>query len=199
VTLGALLALAAGLASAEPTKGLVDAAALIPGLSLDIRYATPDNFTKAALYPAAVCWLSPKAAKALAKVARDLRSDGLRLKAFDCYRPLSIQRKLWALVPDERYVADPAKGSRHNRGMAVDLTLTDDQGRALPMPTDYDDFSEKAHRGAPAMPEAARNRARLEKAMARRGFVGLPTEWWHFDLKGWERAPLLDAPLEEPR
>ena len=98
--------------------------------------------------------------------------------------------------PPERYVASPHKGSRHNRGAAVDLTLTDQDGRELPMPTPFDDFTEKAHRSYQDLPaEAKRNRARLEQAMTRTGFVGLPTEWWHFDAADWQRHPLDDVPF----
>ena len=192
-----LLALAAALAAA-PEHRLVDVKKLDPSIVLDIRYATINNFTHKKVYAVAACWLEESAALALTQVQADLKKDGLGLKVFDCYRPLSIQRKFWELVPDERYVANPAKGSRHNRGMAVDLTLADAEGRELTMPTDYDDFSAKAHRDAPCSLEAARNRVRLEQAMSARGFVGLPTEWWHFDAPGWEKAPLLDVPIPGP-
>ena len=122
--------------------------------------------------------------------------DHLRLRLFDCYRPLSIQRVLWELVPDERYVANPAQGSRHNRGAAVDLTLADASGRALPMPTEYDSFTERAHRDwTGGDPEHLANRNRLEAAMTAEGFEPLPTEWWHFDAPGWERHAVLDVPL----
>jgi D-alanyl-D-alanine dipeptidase len=116
---------------------------------------------------------------------------------FDCYRPLSIQKQLWALLPDERYVIDPRKGSRHNRGAAVDVTLIDAKGNELEMPTDYDDFSERAHRDYRLLPPSAlRNRELLERIMTRHGFQGLATEWWHFDAEGWEHYPVLDQPLE---
>ncbi|MDX2149451.1 MAG: D-alanyl-D-alanine dipeptidase [Bryobacteraceae bacterium] len=166
----------------------------VRSIPLDIRYATANNFTGKRVYDEARCFLRPEVAAKLALVQEDLQREGLSLKLYDCYRPLSIQRKFWELMPDERYVANPAKGSRHNRGAALDLTLTDAEGRELAMPSGYDDFSEKAHRDyrdAPA--EALRNRERLERAMTRHGFVGLPTEWWHFDFAGWEKYPLLDV------
>ena len=176
---------------------LVDAAALVPGLRLDIRYATPGNFTGRTLYPVARCLLRPAVAARLAQAQAAATREGLGLKVFDCYRPLSIQRQLWALVPDERYVADPAKGSRHNRGAAVDLTLVDAAGAELPMPTGFDDFTERAHRDYDDLPAAAiANRARLERLMTAAGFTGLPTEWWHFDAKGWEQYDVLDVPLQ---
>ena len=189
--------LAAGCASAAPRKAvLADVSTAVPGVRLDIRYATADNFTKAVVYPAARCLLRPEAAAALAQVQADLQTKGLSLKVWDCYRPLSVQKRFWELVPDPRYVADPKKGSRHNRGAAVDLTLADSAGRELEMPTAYDDFSEAAHRSSKAGTPAARANVKiLEDAMTARGFKGLPTEWWHFDFSGWEKFPLLDVPL----
>jgi zinc D-Ala-D-Ala dipeptidase len=196
----AILALiaAAGCAAARPAPSadLVDVEKLSSGIRLDIRYATPDNFTHQAVYPVAACFLRRDAAERLARVESALEAEGLGLKVFDCYRPLSVQQKFWQLVPDDRYVANPAKGSRHNRGCAVDLTLVDASGRELAMPTAFDDFTERAHRDAPASPEAAANRKKLEDAMTAQGFVGLPTEWWHFDAPGWKDAPLLDVPIE---
>jgi zinc D-Ala-D-Ala dipeptidase len=177
---------------------LVDIRDVNPRIRLDIRYATANNFTGARVYDEARCFLRPDVAQRLSQVQRDLERQGLGLKVYDCYRPLSVQKKFWALVPDERYVADPAKGSRHNRGAAVDLTLVDARGRELPMPTGYDDFTEKAHRDAKDLPaETIRNREILEKAMVRRGFVPLPTEWWHFDAAGWEKYPVMDVPFGE--
>ncbi|HEX6201520.1 MAG TPA: M15 family metallopeptidase, partial [Thermoanaerobaculia bacterium] len=129
-----------------------------------------------------------------------------RLRAWDCYRPFSVQERFWQLVPDEDYVAKPARGadgrpaegSRHNRGAAVDLTLADAAGEPLPMPTAYDDFSHRAHRTLPgATPEQAANARRLEAAMEAEGFTGLPTEWWHYDGPGWREHPLLDVPLAQ--
>jgi D-alanyl-D-alanine dipeptidase len=180
-------------ASAE----LVDVVALDSTLVLDVRYATPHNFTGRTLYPVERCLLRADAAARLVRVNAQLSREGLRLRLFDCYRPLSIQRALWALVPDERYVADPAKGSRHNRAAAVDLTLADASGRALPMPSEYDEFTPRAHRNYEGGAAAERaNRALLERAMSEQGFVGLPTEWWHFDAPGWEAYPVLDVPLD---
>ncbi len=168
-----------------------------PHIRLELRYATENNFAHRRLYTVARCLLRDDAARALALVQHDLEQRGLGLKVFDCYRPLSVQKVLWSILPDEKYVANPREGSRHNRGAAVDLTLVDKRGRELPMPTPFDDFSERAHRDFAALPaEVLRNRALLEAAMARRGFIGLPTEWWHFDLRGWERYPVLDVPLK---
>jgi zinc D-Ala-D-Ala dipeptidase len=175
---------------------LVDIQSVDPGIRLDIRYATENNFTHQKVYDEAACFLRAEAAQNLSKVQEDLEKQGLGLKVFDCYRPLSVQRKFWALVPDERYVANPGKGSRHNRGAAVDLTLVREDGTELPMPTAYDDFTERAHRDYIKLPqEAIKDRELLEWIMARHGFVPLPTEWWHFDFAGWEKYPVLDVPF----
>jgi D-alanyl-D-alanine dipeptidase len=107
---------------------------------------------------------------------------------------------MWKMVLDERYVADPAKGSRHNRGAAVDLTLVDSTGMELEMPTGYDDFTEKAHRDYKgASSTALRNRQLLEDVMQRHSFIPLPTEWWHFDATDWKTFSILDEPLEKVR
>jgi D-alanyl-D-alanine dipeptidase len=175
---------------------LVDATSIVPHLALDIRYATTANFTHQRLYAHARCLLHEEVARRLADVQRELRARGLALVAHDCYRPLSVQKKMWTLVPDERYVSDPAKGSRHNRGAAVDVALVDKRGRALPMPSAYDEFSERAHRDYAGGTDAERaNRALLDEVMRRHGFVGLPTEWWHFDAAEWQSYPLSDEPL----
>jgi D-alanyl-D-alanine dipeptidase len=127
-------------------------------------------------------------------VQRELETLGLGLKIYDGYRPLSVQKKMWAVMPDDRFVANPAKGSRHNRGAAVDVTLVRADGSELPMPTLFDDFTEKAFRTAITgiSTEALRNSATLQRVMEKHGFKGLATEWWHFDEVGWERYEILD-------
>ena len=178
-------------------RGLVDILKIDDTIIIDIRYATSDNFTHTILYPANRCLLRYPVAVRLAQVQGRLRNRGLGLKVWDCYRPLSIQKVLWALVPDPRYVADPKIGSRHNRGAAVDITLVDSDGREFEMPTDYDDFSEKAHRDYKgASKDAVQNRDFLEAAMATGGFTGLKTEWWHFDAHDWREFSLSDVPLD---
>jgi D-alanyl-D-alanine dipeptidase len=175
----------------QASAALVDAKRAVPGLRLDIRYATANNFTKQKLYDDASCRLQPATAQKLARAQQELETQKLGLKVFDCYRPLAVQRKLWDLVPDERYVADPAKGSRHNRGAAVDVTLVRKDGTELAMPTGYDDFTERAHRNYARLPATvAANRELLERVMVKHGFVGLPTEWWHFDDVDWEKYPV---------
>jgi D-alanyl-D-alanine dipeptidase len=170
-----------------------DLHALKGGFAFDLRYGTPDNFTKEVLYPRPRALLRRSPAEALAAVQADLRRQGLGLKIWDAYRPLPVQQKMWDLIRDERYVSNPAvnKG-RHTRGTSVDVTLVDAEGRELPMPTAYDDFSEKAHsryEGPGLTPDQRRNRALLRKAMEAHGFTVLPTEWWHFDYRGWSSYP----------
>lgn len=178
----------------SPTANLVDLEKLIPGIALDIRYATTNNFTGKILYPSARCCLRREAAENLKAVQDYLKTRGLALKIYDGYRPLSVQKKMWAIYPHPDYVADPAKGSRHNRGAAVDLTLIDSKGIELAMPTPFDDFTEKAHRNYTNLPPAIlKNRALLEDTMKQHHFKGLPTEWWHFDLDTANTYPILDV------
>src|SRR5580698_1291981 len=181
-------------ATNDPGAELVDLEKFIPGIVLDIRYATTNNFTHQKLYPVARCCLRREPAENLKAVQEELRGMGLALKVFDGYRPLSVQRKMWAVYPHPGFVADPAKGSRHNRGAAVDLTLIKLDGTPLLMPTPFDDFTERAHRGYMDLPaEAIRNRELLERVMTKHGFTGLPTEWWHFDLNNWREYPIMDV------
>ncbi|OIO01354.1 MAG: hypothetical protein AUJ49_08050 [Desulfovibrionaceae bacterium CG1_02_65_16] len=183
--------------------GLVEPAREDPTILLDIRYATANNFTKQKVYPSARCFLRADISRRLLKVQALLRKQGLGLKLYDCYRPFSVQEAFWRIMPDERYVGKPVrengvivKSSRHNRGAAVDVTLVDANGRELPMPTGFDDFTSAAHR-ASAKPGsvAARNSALLERVMTSQGFEPLSTEWWHFDGPGSEDYSPLDLPL----
>lgn len=193
--------LIAGCAAAPPPvttseSPLVDIAAIEPGIRVDIRYATADNFLKTAVYPVNCCLLRPETAQRLARAHRALQRQGLGIKVWDCYRPLSVQKKLWALKPDPAFVAPPERGSRHNRGAAVDVTLVDAAGRELEMPTGYDEFTERAHREYKLSTPAARAHLEaLDAAMTGAGFIGLKEEWWHYDDPDWERHPLLDIPL----
>lgn len=176
---------------------LVDIRPVNSRIRLDIRYATPNNFLKRKLYPVARCALRGSVAQRLSKVQEIVEKMGLGLKVYDCYRPLSVTKQMWAALPDERYVANPARGSRHNRGAAVDLTLVDRNGRELPMPTAFDDFTEKAYRDyRGGSLQARKNSELLEKVMKQQGFVPLVTEWWHFDAEDWQKFSLLDVPLQ---
>lgn len=175
---------------------LVDIAQLNPAITLDMRYATAANFTHQRLYAEARCLLTEGTAKRIDAVARDVAAQGLRLQIYDCYRPLAVQRLMWKLVPDSRYVANPSTGSRHNRGASVDLTLTDAEGHPLAMGSNFDDFSVRAWFANDQLSTVERrNRETLRRAMTRRGFLPLDTEWWHFDDPDWRHYPLLDVPL----
>jgi D-alanyl-D-alanine dipeptidase len=183
--------------SCRHEQGLVDVGKLDPRIQMDLRYATANNFTHQKIYDVGRCELRDDVAQKLLEAQHEFERSGYGLKLFDCYRPLSVQKKFWALVPDERYVANPAKGSRHNRGAAVDATLvrmTD--GTDVAMGTDFDNFTEKAHRDYKQLPaDVLQNRQMFERVMGNHGFVGLPTEWWHYDAQGWERYPIEDIPL----
>lgn len=183
-------------ATPQSNKQLTDVQKSNRSIVLDIRYASNNNFLKKKVYPKAKCLLQPPVAKKLLKVQQDLRQAGLGLKVFDCYRPLSVQKLMWSILPNPNYIANPATGSRHNRGAAVDLTLVDKNGKELEMPSAFDDFTEKAHRNyTGSTVEARKNRKLLENAMKKYGFVGLPTEWWHFNATDWQKFPVMNVPL----
>ncbi len=168
---------------------------LIPDAVLDIRYATKDNFTGEVLYPKAVCKLRRSVAKRLVVAAKRLRAQDRRLLIWDCYRPASIQKLLWERVPDARYVADPKVGSKHSRGAAVDVGLVDKAGEPVVLPTAFDEFSKAAHREHALKGEHGIEARRLDAAMTKAGFTGMPTEWWHFDAPEAAKSPLSDEPL----
>lgn len=190
-------------AAAEPVGGvphnLIRATTIYPPPLEEVRYATTYNFTGHVLYPFPAVYLHKDTAAALQKVQEDLAAQGLGLKVFDGYRPLSVQAKMWEIVPDERYVSDPLKSrGRHTRGTAVDLTLVDHMGNALKMPTGYDDFTEKAHRDSPKWTgEERANATKLEAAMKKHGFIPFAYEWWHFDLANWETYPPLNISFDD--
>ena len=176
-----------------PYSELIDIQSIAPNIQVDLKYATEDNFTGQIVYSFHRCFLVKEATFRLRDVQNELESIGLGLKIWDGFRPVAAQWKFWELVPDERYVSDPRKGGRHTRGTAVDLTLITLDGQELPMPSAFDDFSEKAHRTyTDCSEEQIRNRELLQGTMERHGFMGLPTEWWHFDLLGWETYPSID-------
>lgn len=165
---------------------------------LDIRYATPNNFLKRSVYPSERCFVVYDAAVKLDSIQNDLENQGLGLKIFDGYRPLSVQKMMWEILPDDRYVANPKYGSRHNRGAAVDVSLVDSTGVELNMPTDFDDFSEKAAHSYQDLPEEViKNRGLLKQTMEKYGFVSLDSEWWHYDLKNYTEYPVMDLTFDE--
>jgi D-alanyl-D-alanine dipeptidase len=190
----AALGMFAGLQAEEPLHDeLVEVQSIVPQIQIELKYATADNFTGQVVYNFQRCLLLKNVVLQLQNVQAELEPMGLGLKIWDGFRPRAAQWKFWELVPDERYVSDPRKGGRHTRGTAVDLTLITKDGQELPMPSAFDDFSEKAHRNyTKATPEEIANRALLQTIMEKHGFLGLPTEWWHFDLVGWENYPPID-------
>ncbi|HQO26825.1 MAG TPA: M15 family metallopeptidase [Acidobacteriota bacterium] len=179
---------------------LVDVAALDPTIQLDIRYATDRNFLGVPVYEQARALLQRPAAEALVRVQRGLESRGLGLRVYDAYRPWSVTWVFWEATPPElrRYVADPAQGSRHNRGCAVDVTLIRlATGEAVPMPSGYDEMTPRAHvdyPGGPAQPRQMREV--LRQAMAAEGFEVYPYEWWHFDYRDWRRYAIANIPFD---
>jgi len=196
---GLMLALAFGLMANPPGKAtdLVNVEKVIPGIRLDIRYASTNNFMGKAVYSVAKCYLRQSTAKKLAVVQKELESMGLGLKIYDGYRPFSVTKKMWDLIQDERYVANPSKGSKHNRGAALDLTLVTKAGKDLEMPTDYDNFTDKAHWNYKDLPEQViKNRALLRFVMEKHGFEGISTEWWHFNDSEWKKYEILNVEFE---
>ena len=184
---------------------LVEIVRLDPGIRLNIRYAGPNNFTGRPLYPEARAFLQRPAALALVRVHRVLKDEGYGILVYDAYRPWSVTRALWEVASESErkqgFVADPAQGSRHNRGCAVDVGLYElASGSVVPMPSGYDEFSPRAHSGYSGGPaEPRRHRDILRRAMAAEGFTVLANEWWHFDYRDWRRYRLLDMPFEDIR
>ena len=150
----------------------------------DMKYATSDNFLKAKVYDCAECFLRLKTVKAIVQANEAFMGMGYKIKFFDCYRPLDIQKKMWKIVSNPSYVADPSKGSIHNRGGAVDITLVDFNGKELDMGTSFDFFGvEAGHDYFNLSPEILANRELLKKTMKENGFNALDSEWWHYNLK----------------
>lgn len=187
-----------GIAVAQSSIDLVNVAELDSTIIVDLKYATADNFMEDTLYSANICLLRKNVAEQLIKAHQSLRPKNLRLKIWDAYRPLSVQKKMWEKMPDPRYVADPARGSNHNRGAAVDVTLVDANGNEVEMPTEFDDFSQRARSDNPDVSERAKqNRSILQQAMTSQGFLTITSEWWHFNYTGCHNYSILDVPLEK--
>ncbi len=183
---------------AQNDTSLVEINKVNPNIILDIRYATNNNFLKKKVYPEACCFLRKAAAIKLDLIQNELEKIGLGLKIYDGYRPLSVQKQMWKIMPDNRYVANPAKGSRHNRGAAVDLTLVDKNGNELKMPTPFDSFEQKAHHSYQNLSDKIKqNRWILKTIMEKYGFKSITSEWWHYDLIGWSKFSILNKSFEE--
>ena len=149
----------------------------------DLRYATTNNFLKAQVYDCAECYTRVKTARALIAANRDFIEQGYRIKFFDCYRPNSVQYKMWEIVPNPQYVANPVKGSIHNKGGAVDITLVTLDNVELDMGTDFDFFGKKAYHDNTDLPQnILDNRKLLKSGMEKFGFWSIRTEWWHYNL-----------------
>lgn len=168
----------------DGNKKLIPLRKYVTPLITDYKYSTDSNFTHHILYADPDAYVRLPVAIALKKVHEELAAKGLGLKFFDAYRPYSVTKEMWKAVPDERYAANPAKGSGHNRGIAVDVTLVKiASGEELPMPTAFDDFSEKAHHNYKNLPDdVLQNRTLLKTTMEKHGFQALGTEWWHYSL-----------------
>ncbi len=163
----------------------------------DVKYATENNFTKKVLYPTGNVYIRKIVGDSLVAANKYLLINfSLRLKVYDAYRPLSVQKIMWEIMPNEDFVANPQKGSRHNRGAAVDVTLIDLNGNELDMGTEYDDFTEKANSAYNNLPiNILENRRLLSSTMVKFGFTPLKSEWWHYDFKGWNKFSILDEPI----
>ena len=182
---------------------LTDLKALDPTIRLDIKYATPDNFLSTPVYPQARALLQRPAAEAAVRAHRRLREQGYGLVVHDAYRPWSVTWIFWEATPEDKreFVADPARGSRHNRGCAIDVTLYDlKTGRTVEMPSLYDEMSERSYPAyTGGAPEARRLRDLLRSAMEAEGFTVYESEWWHFDYKDWRRYRIQNTPFEQIR
>ncbi len=150
----------------------------------DIRYATTNNFVHKKMYPCAKCYVRRVVAEALIKVQKELKNKGLRLKLYDCYRPGKVQKALWHIRPDPRYVANPKYGSMHNRGLAVDVTIVDKNGKELDMGTPFDYFGKKAYHAYKNLPDTVlKNRLFLKNLMKKYNLEPISSEWWHYSYR----------------
>lgn len=185
--------------SANRASDLVEVTSINPNIVISLPYATEDNFCDQVLYPVERCFLRRSVVERLDKVQKELEKEGYGLKIWDGYRPRSVQYKMWAIKANTNYVANPKRGSRHNRGAAVDLTLIDFETKEeVEMPTGYDVFNLKAHAYYDRLPkEVMANKRRLQKAMTKHGFQIMRSEWWHFDASGWTQFPLMNTGLDE--
>ncbi len=180
---------------------LVEIIKLDPTIKLDIRYATKNNFLGRGVYKEARAFLQRPAAEALVRVNQNLRKQGYGLVIFDGYRPWSVTKIFWDATPEDRklFVADPSKGSRHNRGCAVDLSMFElKTGKRAQMPSEYDEFTERAHINYDCAPaESKRLREMLRRAMEAEGFAVYEPEWWHYDYRDWKEYPIMNVKFSE--
>ncbi len=179
----------------------IDIKELIPGIVLDIRYATKNNFTGQKIYESPEAFIRKPVANALSNIQNELKNKGLGLKIFDAYRPYSATIKLYNVYPDKTFVAPPSTGSVHNRGCAVDLTIIDlSTQKELEMPSPFDDFTKKSYHSYKDLPlSVIENRELLKNIMTKHGFILYQAEWWHYDYKGWENFEITDISFKELR
>jgi D-alanyl-D-alanine dipeptidase len=184
----------------DSIKQMVELKKLIPNIRYELRYATKNNFMKRKMYPGntANTFLRLPAARSLKAVQDELNAKGLGVKVWDAYRPYSVTEQFWELVKDERYVADPRKGSGHNRGIAIDLTIFNLQtGTELDMGTGFDNFSDSAHHNFNHLPaEVLHNRQLLKATMEKNGFIPFDNEWWHYSLPNPSVYEIMDIPFK---
>ena len=183
----------------NPDNELLDIKKSIPSIKLDIRYATANNFMKQVMYSQARAFARKPVVKQLKSVQKALNGLGLGLKIYDAYRPYAVTLSFYSKASDKNFVANPKKGSKHNRGCAVDLTLIElKTGKELPMPTPYDSFAPQAAANYSQLsPEILKNRGLLIEVMQQHNFRVIANEWWHFDFIGWEKYPLVDIPFQD--
>ncbi|MDD5508729.1 MAG: M15 family metallopeptidase [Bacteroidales bacterium] len=187
------------LVAMDSSNAMVNINILIPGIVVDLKYATRDNFIHRKMYEAPEAYVRKPVGEALTAIQDELGSKALGLKIYDAYRPYTVTLRFWELYSDTLFVAAPWKGSRHNRGCAVDVSLMDlKSGKELEMPTKFDDFSEKASQSYMALPEhVLQNRQILKDVMMKNGFIPLEEEWWHYDFQGWEKYHLMDVSFRD--
>ena len=186
--------------AANPAKKMIPVSAMIPSAIIDLKYADTLNFMHTKFYPAkTTTYLRRSALIALTYVQQALLKQGLCIRIWDAYRPYSVTEKMWEQVMDDRYAANPASGSGHNRGISVDLTITDlSTGKDLDMGTGFDNFSDTAHHDFKDLPaQVIQNRLLLRTLMEKHGFIALETEWWHYYLPDSKTYELLDISFEE--
>ena len=179
--------------SSLPDTAFVRLSDYSPDFSYDLRYATDENFMEEAVYDCPKCYTRVKTARALIAANQEFMELGVRIRFFDCYRPNSVQYRMWKIVPNPQYVANPVRGSVHNRGGAVDITLETLQGTPLDMGTGFDYFGRRAYHDNRNLPDTVlQNRKLLKDTMEKHGFASVRTEWWHYNLKTAYRDPVAD-------
>lgn len=188
------------LVAKDSLQRMLELKSVVAGIRYDLRYATTENFTRIRLYPNGdSTYMRLLPALALASIQEEIKKEGLGLKIFDAYRPFQVTVRMWELIKDERYVANPAKGSGHNRGLAVDLTLINlVTGEELDMGTGFDNFSDTAHHSFKNLPPLViQNREKLKGLMEKAGFTALPTEWWHYYWPNNRKYDVMDLSFSQ--